>query len=68
MAADERSFDVIAKALDKLVENQEKMQTLESKVASVVTDLDWLKKFFWIAITPISAALIAAVLALIFKQ
>ena len=61
MAADERSFDAIARALERLVSYQ-------TELGEVKADVAWLKKFFWLVMTPVASALVLAVLALIFKK
>ncbi len=68
MAADERSFDAIARALEKLVANQAEMSDLKVKINEVVTDVSWLKKFFWMVMTPVATALVIAVIALVIKK
>lgn len=58
------------KRLDNLEKNVEKIKNnhlphIETKLTKVGTDVDWLKKFFWIVATASIGGLIAAILNLL---
>ncbi len=57
------------KRLDNLEKNVEEIKNnhlphIETKLTKVGTDVDWLKKFFWIVATASIGGLIAAILNL----
>jgi len=67
---DDRRFDGIDAKLDKIMNNElehigNDIQGLKSGMIEVKTDLNWLKRFFWVVATASTGSLIAGLFNLL---
>ena len=61
---DER-LDRVEKAVNEIKDNH--LVHIQTKIMKVVTDVDWLKRFFWIIATASIGGLVAALINLIIS-
>ena len=61
---DER-LDRVEKAVNEIKDNH--LVHIHNKIIKVVTDVDWLKRFFWIIATASIGGLVAALINLIIN-
>ena len=59
--ADEKNFDKIAEELKLIRENH--LYHIEKSLESIVNDIDWIKKFFWLFATISVTAILGQILA-----
>lgn len=65
MRTDEKAFDRIATAVEKLTENDKSIIDVVARLGTVETNVSWLMKWFWVVVTPMAGALVLAVISLI---
>lgn len=68
MRSDEKAFDRIATAVEKLTENDKNIIGVLERLGTVETNVSWLMKWFWAVMTPMAGALVVAILALVFAK
>ena len=54
MNTDDKNFDRIATALEKILDMQEAMSELAQRLGTVETNVEWLSKWFWLLVTGLS--------------
>lgn len=67
MDSDNRNFERLTAVLEKFVAIEARLVAVETTIAELKTDIGWIKKAFWILMTPLASGLVLAVLAIILK-
>jgi len=52
-------------SIDKKLDNH--LIDVAKEMTTISTDVAWLKKFFWVVMTPLAGALVAAIIGLLLK-
>ena len=60
-----RAFKHIAKSNEELGNVEDKLSRLNTKIATIQTDMDWIKKFFWIVATASIGGLVTTLLSVL---
>lgn len=68
MDHDNRNFDRLTAVLEKFSLIEERVDSIDRRLAKSETNLEWLMKAFWTVVIPLATGLVTAVLYLILHK